>query len=346
MKYCRLGKTGLQVSKICVGCMSFGSSEWQDWVTDEEESIKIIKKAFDCGINFFDTADVYSNGQSEIILGKALKQHHIPRSQVVIATKCFFQVYDDVKMNSFSRKDEPPTPQTVNQHGNSRKHIFDAVEASLKRLDTDYIDLYQIHRWDYDTPIEETMEALHDLVKMGKVRYIGASSMSAWQFQKANNIAEERGWTKFSCMQDLYNLIYREEEREMIPYLVDAGIGMICWSPLARGILSGTPDGSTKRSNTDLNRKNLIKSSPSLEAILAAVSQIAEKRGVSCSQVALAWLFSKPYLTAPIVGCGKEKYLEEAVAALEITLTPEEIEALEKPYQPRPIFGFMPGKLL
>jgi aryl-alcohol dehydrogenase-like predicted oxidoreductase len=345
MKYSRLGKTGLQVSKICVGCMSFGTSEWQDWITDEEESMKIIKKAFDYGINFFDTADAYSNGYSEIVLGRALKKFNIPRSQVVIATKCHFQVYDDMKINSFAQRNETPTPQTVNQRGNSRKHIFDAVEASLKRLDCDYIDLYQIHRWDYDTPIEETMEALHDLVKLGKVRYIGASSMSTWQFQKANAIAEKNGWTKFSCMQNLYNLIYREEEREMIPYLIDAGIGMICWSPLARGALCGAPAGSTKRSNSDKPRTNLINSSTAIDEIVKVVSQIAEKRGVSCSQIALAWLFSKHYLTAPIVGCGKEKYLDEAVAALDIILTPEEIEELEKYYKARPIFGFTPGKL-
>ncbi|ORX81779.1 aldo/keto reductase [Anaeromyces robustus] len=345
MKYKRLGKTGLQVSRICIGCMSFGTSEWQDWVTDEEESIKIIKKAFDYGINFFDTADAYSNGYSEVVLGKALKQHNIPRSQVVIATKCYFQVYDNMKINSFAQSNETPTPQTVNQRGNSRKHIFEAVEASLKRLGTDYIDLYQIHRWDYNTPIEETMEALHDLVKMGKVRYIGASSMSAWQFQKANTIAEKNGWTKFSCMQNLYNLIYREEEREMIPYLIDAGIGMICWSPLARGALAGKSVGSTKRSVSDNPRKNMIKNIDFLEDIVKAANQIAEKYNATSTQIALAWLFSKNYLTAPIVGCGKEKYLDEAVAALDITLTPEEIEELEKYYQPRPIFGYTPGKL-
>ncbi|KAF9972645.1 hypothetical protein BGZ73_004209 [Actinomortierella ambigua] len=349
MQYVRLGKTGLRVclpdksaamlsvrvSRFCLGFMSYGNPEWNGWAKGEEESLELIKKAYEAGFNFFDTANVYSNGQSEEILGKAIKKFGMDRGRIVVATKLFLPVLPG---NTPVRSPEVNLQDAtlVNKFGLSRKHIFDAVDASLKRLDLDYIDLYQIHRFDHNTPIEETMEALNDLVRSGKVRYIGASSMYAWEFQKANNIAEKNGWAKFVSMQNHYNLIYREEEREMIPYSVDAGIGGIPWSPLALGKLAGKKRGDTQRAQTDAWQwLHTIRDSE--DKIIDRVAELAEKKGASSAQVALAWLLTKPFVTAPIVGIGKEEHLYDTIAALKIALTEEECKYLEEPYAPRPL---------
>ncbi|KAI8076362.1 NADP-dependent oxidoreductase domain-containing protein [Halteromyces radiatus] len=335
MKYVKFGNTGLRVSQICLGCMSFGSSDWFNWVLDEKESIDMIRKAYEAGINFFDTANVYSAGESERVLGKAIKELNMPRGRIVVATKVFCHVPEKLPAPLV------PTPydksDAVNQFGLSRKHIFDSVEASLKRLQLDYIDLYQIHRADPNTPWEETMEALNDLVRSGKVRYIGASSMKAYEFQKANTVAEKNGWTKFISMQNLYNLLYREEEREMIPYCLDANIAGIPYCPLAGGYLTGK-NRNTKRSDHAvelLSRYVKTTSKDDNEVIIDQVIAIAEKRGVSPAQIALAWNLSKPFVTSPILGFSKEKYLYEAIHALEIKLTDEEIQQLESAYVPR-----------
>ncbi|ORZ06259.1 NADP-dependent oxidoreductase domain-containing protein [Absidia repens] len=335
MEYVQFGKTGLRVSKICVGCMSFGTPKWMPWVLEEKESLELIGKAYAAGINFFDTANIYSGGISERILGKAIKQFNMPRGRIVVATKAFCGVRpeDEAYSTMFPYED----PKYINQCGLSRKHLFDAVDESLKRLDLDYIDLYQIHRADPYTPWEETMEALHDLVKSGKVRYIGASSMKTFEFQKANAIAEKNGWTKFVSMQNLYNLMCREDEREMVPYCVDQGIAMIPWSPLAAGLLTGK-NRSTTREN--LSKAMMARVSKTAhpeddDNVVDAVVQIAEKRGITPAKVALAWAYSKPYVTAPIIGFTKEKYLTEAIEALAIKLTDEEIQALESVYAPR-----------
>lgn len=325
MEYVRLGRTGLKVSRICLGTMTYGSSQWRDWALDEAESRPFIKRALELGINFFDTADMYSVGVSEEIVGRALREMS-SRDQVVIATKVF-----------------NPMGTGPNDRGLSRKHIMAAVDDSLRRLETDYIDLYQIHRWDYETPIEETLEALHDLVKSGKVRYIGASSMYAWQFAKALYTADLHGWARFSSMQNHYNLVYREEEREMIPLCRAEGVGIIPWSPLARGFLAGNRQqpgvGDTTRSKSD-NVAQAFYYKESDFQIVERVSAVAKAHGVSNAQIATAWLLAQPGLTAPIVGASKMYQLEEAVAALEIKLSPEEIKSLEEPYQPRPILGF------
>ncbi|KAJ1560344.1 hypothetical protein HK096_009126, partial [Nowakowskiella sp. JEL0078] len=321
MEYIRLGNTGLKVSKICLGCMSYGSPEWQPWVLGEEESIKLIKAAYDAGINFWDTANVYSNGESEKIVGKALKVLGIPRERVVIATKLFVRVGDTPSEVTFL-SNPVQSPRVVNQGGLSRKHIFEAVEKSLQRLGTDYIDLYQIHRWDTNTPIEETMEALNDLVRSGKVRYIGASSMYAWQFAKANHVAEKNGWAKFVSMQNYYNAIYREEEREMLPFCKDSGVGVIPWSPLAQGLLTGRKQGESARSGTARAAQNYNSLTESDNIIIERVQELAKKisertkSDVTASQVATAWILSKDVVTAPIVGISKLKYLEDAVASL------------------------------
>ncbi len=325
MEYVNLGKTGLKVSRICLGMMTYGSSQWRPWVLDEAESRPFIRRALELGINFFDTADMYSRGVSEEVLGRALRDLGVRRSEVVIATKVYFPMSDD-----------------PNDRGLSRKHILDAIDASLRRLQMDYVDLYQIHRWDYETPIEETMEALHDVVKAGKARYIGASSMYAWQFAKAQCVAERHGWTRFVSMQNHYNLVYREEEREMIPQCVDQGVAIIPWSPLARGFLTGNRRkedwGETLRSKTDDYAQHLYYRDSDF-AIVERVREVAARRGVSMAQVALAWLLHKPYVTAPIVGASKMHHLEEAVAALDIELGQEEIAFLEEPYQPHPVLG-------
>jgi aryl-alcohol dehydrogenase (NADP+) len=324
MQYVNLGRSGLKVSRICLGTMTYGTSKWRDWVLDEEESRPFIQRALELGINFFDTADMYSRGVSEEVVGRALRDF-TSRDQVVIATKVYF-----------------PMGEGPNDGGLSRKHIMDAVEGSLCRLGTDYIDLYQIHRWDYQTPIEETLEALHDLVRSGKVRYIGASSMYAWQFAKALYLADLRGWTRFVSMQNHYNLIYREEEREMLPLCRDQGIGVIPWSPLARGFLAGNRrhpgEGPTKRARSDEYAHSMYYREADF-AVVDRVVELAERRGVSPAQIALAWLLHQPGITAPIIGASKMRHLEEAVAALEIELSEEEQSYLEEPYVPHPVLG-------
>ncbi|KAI9358454.1 NADP-dependent oxidoreductase domain-containing protein [Pilaira anomala] len=330
MQYTRFGNTGMRVSKLCLGCMSYGSSSWSPWVKDEEESIKLIKEAYAAGINFFDTANTYSNGVSEIVLGKALKEIGAPRGRIVIATKVYAPVYEDVTQHG--RDDLKENPDMVNMFGLSRKHIFDAVEASLKRLDVDYIDLYQIHRLDTETPMEEIMEALNDLVRSGKVRYIGASTMAAWQFQKLNSIAERRGWAKFVSMQNLYNLIYREEEREMNPYCLDSGIAGIPWSPLAMGALTGK---NRKTTRTETGFQLSSKEKENDEIIIDRIEEIAKKHSKTNAQIALAWLFTKKYVTSPIVGVSKTEHLHDLIGSLDIKLTEEEVKCLEEPYIPR-----------
>jgi aryl-alcohol dehydrogenase-like predicted oxidoreductase len=324
MQYVNLGKTGLKVSRLCLGMMTYGTSKWRDWVLDEDDSRPFIKRALELGINFFDTADMYSLGASEEVTGRALRDF-ARRDEVIITSKVFNPMSDD-----------------PNARGLSRKHIMDAIDASLRRLGTDYVDLYQIHRWDYNTPIEETMEALHDVVKTGKARYIGASSMFAWQFAKAQYTADRHGWTRFVSMQDHYNLVYREEEREMIPFCIDQGIGIIPWSPLARGFLAGnrTADrsGATTRSQSDGFAHQMYYRDDDF-AVVDRVTELAQKHGCSNAQIALAWMLSKPYITSPITGASKMKHLEEAVAALDITLSEDEIAHLEEPYQPHPILG-------
>jgi aryl-alcohol dehydrogenase (NADP+) len=321
MDYTNLGKTGLKVSRICLGMMSYGSPQWRDWVLDEAASRPFVQRALELGINFFDTADMYSLGVSEEITGKLLKEY-ARRDEVVIATKVF-----------------NPMSDKPNRGGLSRKHIFDGVADSLKRLQTDYIDLYQIHRWDYATPIEETLEALHDLVKAGYVRYIGASSMFAYQFAKALYKAELKGWTRFVSMQNHYNLLYREEEREMMKLCAEEGIGVIPWSPLARGYLTRRPQetNATTRGQSDTIAQQLYKASD--VSIINRVVDTAEKHGVKPARVALAWMLSKPYITSPIIGATKMYQLEDAVSALEIKLSEDDIKFLEEPYQPRPISG-------
>jgi aryl-alcohol dehydrogenase (NADP+) len=338
MDYINLGKTGLKVSRICLGMMTYGTSRWRPWILDEAESRPIVKRAVELGINFFDTADMYSAGASEELTGKFLREFG-RRDELVIATKVFFPV--DLAFQPGSADSAPPRP---NSAGLSRKHIFEAVEASLKRLGIDYIDLYQIHRWDYETPIEETMEALHDLVKSGKVRYIGASSMWAWQFAKAQYTAQSNGWTQFVSMQNHYNLIYREEEREMIPLCRDQGVALIPWSPLARGFLVGnrTPEdikaGQTPRAKNDDFARRLYYRDEDF-AVVDRLSEVASRRGESNARIGYAWLLHQPGLAAPIVGASKVVHIEEAVAATEIKLSDEEIQHLNEPYKPHPVLG-------
>jgi aryl-alcohol dehydrogenase (NADP+) len=323
MQYVNLGKTGMKVSRLCLGMMTYGSKSWREWALNEEESKPFIKRALDAGINFFDTADVYSLGESERITGNLLKG--VRRENVVVATKVFNGMSDD-----------------VNDRGLSRKHIMDSIDNSLKRLQMDYVDLYQIHRWDYNTPIEETMEALHDVVKSGKARYIGASSMFSWQFMKAQRAAEMNGWTKFVSMQNHYNLIYREEEREMIPLCIDQGIGLIPWSPMARGYFSekrkpGVYDGTT-RAKSDPFGKELYSFDNNI-LVAEKVAEVSKKHKVSGSQIALAWMLNKPHITSPIIGSSKIEHLDQAIAALEIKLTDEDVKMLEQAYQPHPVLG-------
>lgn len=326
MDYVKLGRTGLEVSRICLGCMSYGHPDrgTHPWSLDEESSRPFIKKALDLGINFFDTANVYSDGTSEEIVGRALKDF-VAREEVVIATKV--------------RNRMRPGP---NGAGLSRKAILSEADNSLRRLGVDYIDLYQIHRFDYSTPIEETMEALHDLVKAGKVRYIGASSMYAWQFLKMQHAAERNGWTKFVSMQNHLNLLYREEEREMLPLCEADGIAVLPWSPLARGRLTRKWEETSKRTETDEFGKKLYQSAEESDRkIVERVEEIACSRGVPQAQVALAWMLQKSAVTAPIVGATKLHHLEDAVSALSLQLTDEERKALEAPYVPHPVLGFV-----
>lgn len=323
MEYAKLGQTGLDVSKICLGCMSFGDAEnWMhDWLLDEKESRKIIKKALDVGINFFDTANIYSLGVSEEFLGRAMKDF-ARREEVVIATK----------VNG--RMHEGP-----NGAGLSRKHILHEVETSLERLEMDYVDILYIHRWDYETPIEETMRALDDLVRAGKVHYIGASNMFAWQFQKAQYVAEKNGWTKFSVMQGHYNLVYREEEREMNPYCADSGVALVPYSPLAAGRLAREWDSDTKRAQTDASAKRKYDSTEETDRkIIEEVGRIAKKHEATRAQISVAWLWEKG-VVAPIVGVTKEKYLDDFVDALDVELDAADMEALEKHYIPHELMG-------
>jgi len=336
MEYISLGRTGLQVSRICLGMMTYGTPQWRPWVLDEAAGRPIVKRAVELGVNFFDTADMYSGGVSEEVTGKYLKEF-TRRDEVVIATKAFFPV--DL---AFTGGFDNTALQRPNACGLSRKRIFKTVDDSLKRLDIDYIDLYQIHRWDYNTPIEVTMEALHDIVKSGKVRYIGASSMWAWQFAKAQHTARTNGWTDFVSMQNHYNLVYREEEREMIPLCRDLGVAIIPWSPLARGFLAGNrkPDdaesGSTARAKTDKYVQELYYRDQDF-AVVERVSETAIKRGVSNACIAYAWLMHQPGVTTPIVGASKIAHIEDAVAATEVKLNAEEIEYLKEPYTPHPV---------
>jgi aryl-alcohol dehydrogenase-like predicted oxidoreductase len=323
MDYVRLGSTGLEVSRLSLGCMSYGVAArgFHPWVLDEDASRPFIKRALELGITFFDTANVYSGGSSEEIVGRALRDL-ASREDVVIATK----VHGRMR----------PGP---NGAGLSRKAIMTEIDASLTRLGTDYVDLYQVHRWDPDVAIEETLEALHDVVKAGKARYLGASSMAAWQFAQMLYVADLNGWTRFVSMQNHYNLLYREEEREMLPLCLDQGIGVIPWSPLARGRLTRDWDESTARSDTDEFGRKLYDEESSRQ-IVEAVAKVAAARGVPRAQLALAWVASRPGVVAPIVGATKPHHLEDAVAALDLELTDEEIATLEAPYRPRAVAGF------
>jgi aryl-alcohol dehydrogenase-like predicted oxidoreductase len=326
MEYTHLGKTGVQVSRICLGTMTYGSKKWREWVLEENDSLPFIAKAVEAGINFFDTADVYSNGVSEEILGRAIRKLVPDREDVVIATKCF--------NGTENRK--------LNRCGLSRKHIMDACERSLKRLGMDYIDLYQIHRFDNETPMEETLEALHDLVKAGKVRYIGASSMAAWQFAKYLYLSNLNGWTRFVTMQNHYNLVYREEEREMLPLCHAEKIGCLPWSPLARGFLAGnrTKNGEqTLRAKTDDFGKKLYGTDDDF-TVAARNQEIAKKLDVKPAQLALAWVLANPNVTAPIVGASKLEHLEDALGALTIKISESDKAALEELYRPHPVVGF------
>jgi len=324
VKYVRLGSTGLKVSHVCLGTMTYGSTAWRDWVLDEAAARPFFKRALELGITFFDTADMYSLGASEEVTGKALRDF-AKRDEVVVATKVF-----------------NPMGPGPNQRGLSRKHIMDAIDGSLKRLGMDYVDLYQIHRWDSETPIEETLAALNDVVRSGKARYIGASSMYAWQFMKALDLSTQHGWARFATMQNHYNLVYREEEREMIPLCLDQGIGVIPWSPLARGFLAGNRStvkvGETTRSKSDEFAHSMYYQ-PDDFAVVDRLKIVAAEIGKTMAQTALAWMLSKPFITAPIVGASKMSHLEQAVDALSITLSAAQITALEAPYRPHGIKG-------
>ena len=324
MQYVNLGKTGMKVSRLCLGMMSYGSKEWRAWVLEGDEAKPFIKRALDAGINFFDTADVYSTGESERIAGRLFKDLGVKRENIILATKVNGQMSDD-----------------VNDRGLSRKHILDSIDKSLQRLQMDYVDLYQIHRWDYETPIEETIEALNDVVRAGKARYIGASAMWAWQFQKALHVAEKNGWTCFVSMQDHLNLLYREEEREMLPLCREEKIGVIPYSPLASGRL--TRDWSsetTLRSETDQIAKNKYDATAETDRqIVERVAELAKRHGTPRTHIALAWLLQKEPVSAPIIGATKITHLEEAVGALSVKLTLEEVAYLEEPYVPHRIVG-------
>ena len=324
MEYIRLGNTGLKVSRICLGMMTYGTPTWRPWVLDEETSRPFVERALELGINFFDTADMYSLGASEEVTGRALRDF-AQRDKVVLATKVYFPMSDD-----------------PNDRGLSRKHIMSAVDGSLRRLGTDYIDLYQIHRWDSDTPIEETLTALDAVVRAGKVRYIGASSMMSWQFAKALYLSDRLGLARFASMQNHYNLVYREEEREMLPLCREEGIGVIPWSPLARGFLAGnrrsTSDSDTERGRTDKFAHDLYYQ-PADFTVADRVADVARERGVKPAQIALAWILRQPGITSPIIGASKMYQLEDAVAALRIALSDEEARRLEEPYVPHRVLG-------
>jgi aryl-alcohol dehydrogenase-like predicted oxidoreductase len=324
MDYVRLGSTGLKVSRLCLGTMTYGTPQWRPWVLDEAASRPFYRRAVELGINFFDTADMYSRGVSEEVLGRALKEL-VKRDEVVVATKVFYPVTDH-----------------PNGRGLSRKHIMDAIDGSLRRLQMDYVDLYQIHRFDPETPIEETLEALHDVVKTGKARYLGASSMYAWQFMKMLATQQQRGWVRFVSMQNHYNLVYREEEREMLPLCREEGIGVIPWSPLARGFLAGNRQrgakDATRRETYDEFGHGLYYADSDYE-VADRVVQLARARGVLPIQVALAWVASRPGITAPIIGASRVEQLDQLAEGLSLTLTPDEVGTLEQQYQPHPVRG-------
>lgn len=324
MQYVNLGRAGLRVSRICLGAMTYGSSQWRPWVLDEEASRPLIRQALEKGINFFDTANMYSLGASEEVLGRALKEFGPGRDELVIATKVFY-----------------PMGEGPNQRGLSRKHIMAAIDDSLRRLGTDYVDLYQIHRFDEQTPIEETLAALHDVVCAGKARYLGASSMPAWRFAKMLSTADAHGWTRFVSMQNHYNLLYREEEREMIPLCLDQGIGILPWSPLARGLLAGKRRPKTVRAATDTYGHQLYgeQINEADTAVIDSLEAQAGESGMAPAQMALAWLLQKPGVVAPIVGVSKRGQLDDALAAVEVTLPRETIARLEEPYLPHPVAG-------
>ena len=323
MQYINLGKTGMKVSRMCLGMMTYGSKTWREWILTEEEAKPFVKRALDAGINFFDTADVYSLGESEKITGNLMRHFGVKRENVIVATKVHGQLSND-----------------INDRGLSRKHIMDAIDNSLKRLQMEYVDLYQIHRWDYNTPIEETMEALNDVVRAGKARYIGASSMFAWQFMKALHVSEMNGWTKFVSMQDHYNFVYREEEREMIPLCIDQGIGLIPWSPMARGFFARNSKSGTEttRYRTDGFFKELYGREDDF-LVANRAEEVAKERGLTSSQIALAWVLSKPHIASPIIGSSKIEHFDQAIAALDIKLTEDEIKRLEEFYQPHLVLG-------
>lgn len=321
MRYAKLGSTGLDVSRICLGCMSYGVPErgTHAWTLPEDESRGFIRRAVEAGVNFFDTANMYSDGTSEEMVGRALRDF-ARRDEVVLATKVFY-----------------PMRPGPNAGGLSRKAIMHEIDASLRRLGTDFVDLYQIHRWDPHTPIEETMEALHDVVKAGKARHIGASSMWAWQFATAQHVADQHGWTRFATMQNHYNLVYREEEREMLPLCRNQGVGVIPWSPLARGLITRDPGSSTARTEHDLYSKTLYGTADG--EVIARVGQVAERRGVSRAQVGLAWVMRHPAVAAPIVGATRPHHLDDAIAAVDLELGDEDAAFLEEPYTPQPVYG-------
>jgi 1-deoxyxylulose-5-phosphate synthase len=326
MEYVNLGTTGLKVSRICLGTMTYGSKKWREWVLEEADSGPFYRRAIEAGINFFDTADVYSLGVSEEITGRALKEYGPSRDQLVIATKVFNAMGDG-----------------PNQRGLSRKHILHSIDQSLRRLQTDYVDLYQIHRFDPHTPIEETLEALDQVVRSGKALYIGASSMPAWRFMKMLETSDRLGLARFVTMQNHYNLVYREEEREMNPLCVEEGVGLIPWSPLARGFLAGNRNqadrGETLRAKTDDFAHKLYYRESDF-TVVDRVTEIAKKRGVTNAQIALAWVLAKPGVSSPIIGASKMSHLDQAIAALDVKLSEAEIKALEEPYEPHPVLGF------
>ncbi|MEV0612903.1 aldo/keto reductase [Nonomuraea sp. NPDC050404] len=321
MEYQRLGNSGLKVSRVCLGMMSYGDPDRQEWALSRDAAEPLVRRAADAGVTFFDTADVYSAGESEVVTGDLLRAIFPRREDYVLATKVYF-----------------PMGRGRNDRGLSRKHIHDAIDASLRRLGTDYVDLYQIHRWDDETPIEETMQALHDVVRAGKARYLGASSMWAWQFAKAQHVAEVNGWTKFVAMQPHYNLLYREEEREMLPLCADQGVGVIPWSPLARGVLAraGSSAATTARTGSD-ERIDALYEPDGDKLIVDRVAQVAAARSLPAAQVALAWVLNRPGVTAPIVGATKERHVDDAVAAVSVSLSEEEMAFLEAPYRPREV---------
>lgn len=325
MQYVNLGQAGLKVSRICLGMMSYGDTAWREWTLSEDDGRPIIRRAAELGVNFYDTADVYSNGVSEVVTGRLLKEVFRSRDEYVVATKVF-----------------NPMGEKPNQRGLSRKHILEGVDASLRRLKLEYVDLYIIHRWDASVPAEETLQALHDIVRAGKALYIGASSMPAWQFAKALFLQTQHGWSRFVSMQNHYNVVYREEEREMIPLCADQGIGITPWSPLARGFVVGnrTRDktGDTVRSRSDGFAYQLYYQDSDF-AVADRVGDVAARTGLSRAKVALAWMLGKPYITSPIIGATNLQHLEEAVAATEVTLDAEDVKALEEPYRPKAVAG-------